>query len=279
MSTGNIPLNPAIPNQLITSALWDAEFTNIQTLTAPEGIEGYQDTDSETQIQTNPYPGSVLSKATSLAGEIERIRFVLAQMLGKQYWYQPAASGNTLGNIFITGEIRAFGSSAVPTGFLACDGASYLRTDYPDLFTAIGTTWGSADGTHFNVPDLRGKSILGSGTGAGLTVRSVGQTGGEETHVLITAELPSHSHGVTDPGHIHIDSGHTHSAPTVSGTAGAAGSPIGSNAFVNSSAGNTGSGTANIQPHTTGITTNNAGSDTAHNNMQPWACVGFIIKT
>lgn len=58
-----------------------------------------------------------------------------------------------------------FRGSSVPTGYLAEDGASYLRSAFPDLFTAIGTTYGSVDGTHFNVPDSRGRVDVGSGTG------------------------------------------------------------------------------------------------------------------
>jgi microcystin-dependent protein len=54
------------------------------------------------------------------------------------------------------GVIQMFGGAAAPTGFLLCDGTSYLRADYPDLFAAIGTTFGPADGTHFLVPNFSG---------------------------------------------------------------------------------------------------------------------------
>lgn len=59
------------------------------------------------------------------------------------------------------GGILAYGGTAAPTGYLLCNGASVLRADYPDLFTAIGTTYGSVDGTHFNVPDLRMRIPIG----------------------------------------------------------------------------------------------------------------------
>lgn len=59
-------------------------------------------------------------------------------------------------------------AAACPAGTVAADGTSYLRTTYPDLFTAIGTTHGSADGTHFNVPDYRGRFIRGVDGAAGL---------------------------------------------------------------------------------------------------------------
>ncbi len=61
------------------------------------------------------------------------------------------------------GVVLPFAGSAAPTGFLMCDGSSVLRASYPDLFTAIGTTFGSVDGTHFTLPDMRGRSVLGVG--------------------------------------------------------------------------------------------------------------------
>lgn len=52
------------------------------------------------------------------------------------------------------GFIETFAGSVVPTGWLACDGSAISRTDYADLFAAIGTTYGSGDGsTTFNIPD------------------------------------------------------------------------------------------------------------------------------
>lgn len=59
------------------------------------------------------------------------------------------------------GSILAYGGAAAPSGYLMCDGSSVVRATYPDLFTAIGTAYGAADGTHFNVPDLRGKFLRG----------------------------------------------------------------------------------------------------------------------
>jgi hypothetical protein len=51
--------------------------------------------------------------------------------------------------------------SKIPTRMLLCDGSSYLRTTYPALFAAIGTSFGSADGNSFNVPDFRGRFLRG----------------------------------------------------------------------------------------------------------------------
>ena len=70
-----------------------------------------------------------------------------------------------------SGTILPYGGTAAPTGYLLCDGTSYLRADYPDLFGIIGTAYGSIDSAHFTVPDMRGRFPFGlaaSGTGSTL---------------------------------------------------------------------------------------------------------------
>lgn len=72
----------------------------------------------------------------------------------------------------MTGTVLDFAGSTAPDGWLLCFGQSLLRADYPNLFAKIGTTYGAADGTHFNVPDCRGRVGAGKddmgGTAAGL---------------------------------------------------------------------------------------------------------------
>ena len=72
-------------------------------------------------------------------------------------------------------------------------GASILKGNYLNLFNAIGYTYGGS-GNNFNIPDIRGRVAIGTGSGAGLITRNLGTTGGAETHLLTTDELPSHSH-------------------------------------------------------------------------------------
>lgn len=63
-----------------------------------------------------------------------------------------------------SGDVVATAAPSCPLGTIAADGSSLLRTDYPALFSAIGTTYGAADGTHFTVPDARGVFMRGAGT-------------------------------------------------------------------------------------------------------------------
>ncbi|GAA5111878.1 phage tail protein [Bartonella jaculi] len=61
-----------------------------------------------------------------------------------------------------TGFIGAFAMERLPEGWLLCDGRSYSRSLYRDLFATIGTMWGQGgDETTFNVPDLRGMFLRG----------------------------------------------------------------------------------------------------------------------
>ncbi len=68
-------------------------------------------------------------------------------------------------NSLFSGMIVAFAAATAPDGFLDCDGTAVSRTTYATLFSRIGTTWGVGDGsTTFNLPDLRGMFLRGSGT-------------------------------------------------------------------------------------------------------------------
>ena len=86
-------------------------------------------------------------------------------------------------------------NATIPAGWLLCDGASVATATYPNLFTAIGYAYGGA-GANFNLPDMVGVFAKGSAT-------QTATTGGANSLTLTTAQMPTHSHVVTDPGHTH----------------------------------------------------------------------------
>lgn len=101
-----------------------------------------------------------------------------------------------MANPFV-GEIRLFGFPRIPTGWFACDGSQVSISEYETLYALIGTTFGGDGVNTFAVPDLRGRVPISQGTGHGLTTRVLGERGGEVEHVLLNAEIPSHSHPLT----------------------------------------------------------------------------------
>lgn len=89
------------------------------------------------------------------------------------------------------GIIAPYGGSSAPTGWVLCDGSSLARTGtYANLYAAIGTTFGSADGSHFNVPDFRTRVPAGYKSGDS-NFGTLGGTLGAATHTLTTSELPT----------------------------------------------------------------------------------------
>lgn len=101
------------------------------------------------------------------------------------------------------GTIIDFGGSNPPVGYLACNGSAVSTSNYPDLFAAIGYTWGGS-GSSFNLPDLRRKTTVGSGGTETTTLSSyVGAVGGTENTILQKENIPSHAHtydAVSDGG-------------------------------------------------------------------------------
>lgn len=97
-----------------------------------------------------------------------------------------------------SGFIAASASGVVPSGWLACNGQAVSRAVYASLFAAIGTTFGAGDGTTtFNLPDFRRRVLVGAGgTGTSVLGSVVGSKGGEESHALLSTEMPAHSHGL-----------------------------------------------------------------------------------
>ena len=96
-----------------------------------------------------------------------------------------------------SGAILQFAGSAAPSGYLLCDGSAVSRTTYAALFSAIGTTYGTGDGsTTFNVPDFRGRVPSGfAASGGHADVSALGNSDG----VALAHRRPKHTHTINNP--------------------------------------------------------------------------------
>jgi microcystin-dependent protein len=147
----------------------------------------------------------------------------------------------------ITGVVKSFAGVVAPYGYLLCDGSAYSRTSYAALFAICGTNYGAGNGsTTFNVPDLRTRVPVGYKSGDS-NFGTVGQVGGEEEHTLVVTEIPSHTHTVNG------DTNAPHTPYAGFGHQAQSSSPVDS--------------------------TGSTGGDGAHNNLQPYVTMNYIIKT
>ena len=196
------------------------------------------------------------------------------------------------------GIVMPFAGSVAPNGWLLCDGSAVSRSEYADLFTAIGTTYGAGDGsTTFNVPDLAGRVVIGVSDN-----HALGSTGGEASHTLSESELPAHVHEV--PPHTHANDiaattpelTHTVTQPVFKYN-----SPNSKSTQTNygvayftsvNTATATRSTNAAVADHAAAdcvvsgglgdcnvYETSSVGSGGAHNNMQPYVVTNYIICT
>ena len=145
------------------------------------------------------------------------------------------------------GCIILFAGSTIPTGWLKCEGQSLLRTEYSELFGVIGTTYGygSSNTETFQVPNYKGRVPVGRDS-SDTDFDTLGETGGEKTHTLTINEMPSHNHIARS----HVGSG------------------VGDGMLLN----------GNSYTVDNNYTTGSTGGGQAHNILQPYIVVNFIIK-
>jgi len=163
------------------------------------------------------------------------------------------------------GEIRIFAGSFAPTGWALCDGQLLPIAQNAALFSLLGTTYGGNGTVNFALPDLRGRTAMGVGNG-----HVEGERGGEETHILTLAELPTHTHALINM----LITGKGNSA------AGDKDSPAANYYAKNPARGNEFNTQSNAQGANIVLsvgTINNIGGGQSHNNMAPYTTLSFII--
>ena len=149
------------------------------------------------------------------------------------------------------GIIVPYAGSTAPDGWLLCDGSAYDVSNYSNLYSVIGSTYGGS-GSTFNVPNLGGKVPVGANS-----YYTLASIGGEETHNLTIEEMPSHNHilrGRTTNGVSNDPTNKTLGRIT--------------NLYVEYE--------PNVDMKNTSISF--SGSGQAHNNMQPYITLNYIIK-
>lgn len=148
-------------------------------------------------------------------------------------------------------------------GWMICDGRSLSTSTHNLLFQVIGHQFGGS-GASFNLPNPAGGVVGVVGQRTGTTLHGPGQDVGEETHNLTIAEMPAHTHSITDPGHSHSYVNQTNNQGT-------------DNAFSTEVAADNVDVSQTTGTSTTGITANLTGGDQPHNNIQPTLFMGNMF--
>ena len=157
-------------------------------------------------------------------------------------------------------EIRIFAGNFAPRGWAFCNGALLPISQNTALFSLIGTTYGGDGRTTTALPNLEGRAPMHPGTGPGLTSRRLGEKSGTETVTLSSSQMPSHNHSLLADG--------------------STGGPLGGGANASNPVDNFVG--ASVKFHAAGSNVNMAamgsvGGSQAHNNMQPYIAMNFII--
>lgn len=165
-----------------------------------------------------------------------------------------------MGDYFI-GEIRIFPYNRIPTGWLVCEGQVLPIQQNQALAAILANLYGGDGRTTFGIPDLRGKVPISAGVSKTTPTISypIANTGGEATHVLTVNEIPNHQHNLlassaaanqkSPSGTVWANQNNIYAAPATPGQ--------------------------NMNPQALA----NSGTNTAHNNMQPFLALCFCIST
>ena len=156
------------------------------------------------------------------------------------------------------GEIRMFAGNYAPRDWAFCNGQILPIAEYVTLYSLLGTTYGGDGVNTFGLPDLRGRVPLHAGTGPGLTPRYLGQRGGQERVTLTVSQIPAHTHQAQASSEAPDTTSPEDAVPA---------EKVRTNLYS--------SGQADVNMGTTAIA--NTGGNQAHDNMQPFLAIHYII--
>jgi len=157
-------------------------------------------------------------------------------------------------------EIRIFAGNFAPRSWAFCNGQLLPVAQNTALFSLIGTTYGGDGRTTTALPNLQGRAPMHPGRGPGLTSRHLGERGGVETVTLTEAQMPNHNHTLMS-----------------SSSPGTTFSPTDNSVLARSVGGNAFDDTDNLNSSLNEGTITETGGSQAHNNMQPYLAINYII--
>lgn len=171
---------------------------------------------------------------------------------------------------------------AAPTGWALADGSAVSRTSNASLFAVASSIYGAGDGsTTFNLPNTKGRTVVGQDSSQA-SFSSLGNTGGEKSHTLTVSEMPLHDHTISLSA-----SGNTSETPRSSSMRAVAqvGTWISGTHMVGWAGGGYADHSGSFPQHyhaisvATSATSSAVGSGSAHNELQPYKAVQFMVAT
>jgi microcystin-dependent protein len=169
------------------------------------------------------------------------------------------------------GTIILFAGNFAPRSWALCQGQLLSISQNTALFSILGTTYGGDGRTTFGLPDLRSRVPLQQGAGPGLSNHSLGAKAGTETNTLQVANLPAHNHVAS----LNVSSANaSQNVATAGSTIGTPGSLSG-RTFTATEGFNTAA--PNVKMNAGSVSTENTGSGTPVNNIQPSLALNYVI--
>jgi len=212
-------------------------------------------------VLLNTFP-NIDGAVTATPAELNKLHLVQAFM-GTFLQAASTLAARQAINASFPGEIRLYAGASAPTDWLICDGTAGLDSigdvSLAPLYAVIGTTYGGTGPSNFALPDFRGRSPIGVGTGdaGAATTWTRGEKGGRETVTLSLSEIPGHSHSIAQHSHNY---------------GGTQAQGLGGGNLILATSGTT---------YTTSVdgptSTGSAGSGASHTNMGPVLGMNFII--